>query len=92
MAIYLPSNISGGMYTVTDDDVARWQTLYPEVDVTVEMWAMVAWLEANPKRRKTWRGMPRFISGWLGRARQSVKKPGSWATVGLYDPSRKAPE
>ena len=28
---------------------------------------MAAWLIANPTRRKTFNGMPRFVNGWLAR-------------------------
>jgi len=43
--------------------------------VTEEIKAARQWLIDRPKQRKTAAGMPRFLSGWLGRA---VKKDGGW--------------
>lgn len=35
-----------------------------------------AWLEANDRRRKTERGMPRFLNNWMSRAaKEQVKRP-----------------
>ena len=50
---------------------------YPGVDVAAEALRMTAWLEANPGRRKTARGMPRFVRAWIERAheRGSVSPP-----------------
>lgn len=33
---------------------------------------MYAWLDSNPKNRKTERGIKRFITGWLGRAQDKA--------------------
>ncbi len=46
----------------------RWRDLYPRVDVVTELNKAVAWLEANPTRQKTIRGMPKFCVGWLNRS------------------------
>jgi hypothetical protein len=35
-----------------------------------------AWLYANKTRRKTHRGMPRFLNGWMARAaKEQAKRP-----------------
>lgn len=35
-----------------------------------------AWLEANDRRRKTERGMPRFLNNWMSKAaKEQVKRP-----------------
>ena len=58
----------GNMYGVTDRQIARWAELYPAVDIMQELRRMCGWLEANPTRRKTSRGIPRFINTWLSKA------------------------
>jgi hypothetical protein len=60
-----------GWWVLTPAQVARWQTLYPRVDVDGECRKALAWLEANPSRQKTARGMPRFLVGWLARSPQA---------------------
>ena len=42
--------------------------IYGEKTVEQELWKAHAWLEADPQRRKTSRGMGRFLNGWLSRA------------------------
>lgn len=55
-------------YAVTDTELTRWRDAYPGLDALSEARRMLLWLDANPTRRKTHRGMPRFISNWLGRS------------------------
>ena len=52
---------------VTQEDVDKWSDLYPAVDVMQELRKMKGWCDADPKRRKTTKGINRFIVGWLGR-------------------------
>lgn len=59
---------TGDAYEITESMRKDWQQLHPQVDVLKEMQAMKAWLYANPAKRKTRRGMKRFINGWLTRA------------------------
>jgi len=62
----------GGEYwEPTQEKVLDWQRSYPAVDVYQELNAMHSWLEDNPTKRKTVRGMPRFCNSWLARAQQS---------------------
>ncbi|WP_144306985.1 hypothetical protein [Oceanidesulfovibrio marinus] len=51
----------------------RWLGLYPELDVEYEIRKAIAWLEDNPRRRKTAKGMKSFITSWLSRAQDSGK-------------------
>lgn len=55
-------------YSVTDSDISEYKTLYPEVDIIAEFRKMRGWLLANTEKRKTSRGIRRFINGWLTRA------------------------
>ena len=68
--ITLPTNrheTEGETHSVTDADVAEYTALYPGVDVPQALRSMRGWLLANPGKRKTLRGMPRFINTWLTR-------------------------
>ena len=59
----------------TDEQVIQWQHAYPEVDVFAEMNVMAVWLESNEPKRKTERGMPRFVNSWLSRENQKGGSP-----------------
>jgi hypothetical protein len=50
-------------------------TIYGEKTVEQELLKAHAWLEADPARRKTPRGMGRFLNGWLSRASSMVRTP-----------------
>ena len=49
--------------------------IYGEKTVEQELLKAHAWLEADPARRKTQRGMGRFLNGWLSRASSMVRTP-----------------
>ena len=71
--ISLPLN-DKSLYNVTLDKIALWGNTYPAVNVEQELRRMIAWLEANPAKRKTRRGIERFINGWLARTQDSGSK------------------
>ena len=58
-------------YVVSTVDVAHMHELYPAVEVIQELRKMVGWLESNPCKRKTKRGIKRFINSWLARAQDA---------------------
>lgn len=64
----------GTEYIVTADDVHEWTTLYPSVDIEQELMNMRGWSLGNPDRRKTKRGVKRFIMGWLAREQAKPKE------------------
>lgn len=67
---------SGDEYVVTENTIERLIQLYPGLDVVAEMRKLVAWCENNPAKRKTNRGVNRFINGWMNRAfTELVQKP-----------------
>lgn len=77
--IVLPLN-DGTEYFVTVEQSQEWAGLYPAVDVIQQLRGMRGWLDANPQKRKTKRGIKKFINGWLskeqdrgGSLRQSAK-------------------
>ena len=42
---------------------------YPLVDLNEELLKMRVWLLANPSKRKTNKGMPRFVNSWLNKVK-----------------------
>ena len=64
--------LKGGKAAVTEEYVERLESLYPAVDVRSEVRKAIAWLEANPKNRKTqWK---RFLNNWLSRRQDSAPR------------------
>ena len=57
----------GSTHGVTESKAREWQVLFPAVDVKQELNKMRAWSDANPSKRKTKRGVERFIVNWLSR-------------------------
>ncbi len=58
---------SKALYPLSQNDIDDWQSLFPAVDVVGELRKMAAWAEANPTRRKTDKGVRRFVVGWLSK-------------------------
>ena len=59
---------NGKVWTLTQEQVDQWGALFPSLDVAQQCQHALAWVTANPPRRKTSRGMVRFLAGWLTRA------------------------
>lgn len=55
-------------WVLTDLKVAEYRATYTGVVVESECRKAWQWCQDNPSRRKTAKGMPRFLSTWLGRA------------------------
>ena len=61
--------LKDGTFVEPDQEqIIKWQRLYPDVDVYQEINAMIGWCDANPSKRKTARGLNKFINSWLKRA------------------------
>lgn len=54
-------------WRATRAEVDRWSAAFPGVDVEAQLLKAHSWVLASPQRKKTPRGMPRFIHGWLSR-------------------------
>lgn len=54
-------------YGVTKSYIEKLAELYPAVDIIQELRKMKGWLDSNPMKRKTRRGINRFINSWLSR-------------------------
>lgn len=61
------------LYDVTQSDFNEYEELYPNVDIMQELRKMKGWLNANPTKRKTKRGIKRFINNWLSREQDKPK-------------------
>jgi|GEM_PF-2578869 hypothetical protein len=59
---------------ISDSFLVILSKAYPAVDVQSELNAMAAWLEANPKNKKS--DYPRFINNWLKRAQDQAPRSG----------------
>lgn len=49
---------------------------YPRVDLEQESRKIIAWWFANPSKRKTRRGVKRFLNAWFSRASTGSSHPG----------------
>jgi len=65
----------GTVYAVSAEELAEWAGTYPAVDVAQEFREMAAWLKNNPAKRKTRRGIKRFIMNWLGAEQDKGNPP-----------------
>ncbi len=54
-------------YGITQVEVDHWNELYPAVDIMTELRKMKGWCEGNPAKRKTRRGIVRFVNTWLAK-------------------------
>ena len=80
----IPLN-DGTFYNVPMENIEVYKRLYPAVDVEQALRNMIGWCMGNPTRRKTRRGVKRFITGWLsgdqdeGKTRRSSNQPKPYA-------------
>ncbi|WP_367715137.1 helix-turn-helix domain-containing protein [Nitratireductor sp. GISD-1A_MAKvit] len=64
--IHLPTK-TGDAVAITRKQVDEWSRAFPALDVEQKLRAMKSWLDANPSRRKTANGVPRFVVAWLSK-------------------------
>ena len=69
----LPLN-DNTLYQISEDKVKEWQQVYQAIDVKNELDKMKCWLNANPKNRKTRKGVERFIVAWLNRSQDKAPR------------------
>jgi len=58
---------------MTEKDIQPLKEAFPSLDILAECRKALAWVMSSPDRRKTARGMGRYLFGWMGRARPEVK-------------------
>lgn len=66
-------------WQLTDDQIAAWQQIYPWLNVDRECAKAWAWIDAVPSRRKTARGMKRYLVAWLNRAEPERRPLQPWS-------------
>ncbi len=66
VAISLSLN-DNSKYDITGSLIIELTELYQSVDIIQELRKMKGWLMANPTKRKTRRGLLRFVNNWLSR-------------------------
>ena len=69
--VFLLAN--GSTWSPTVGKVAEWKTAFPSMDVESQLRMAGQWLKDNPERRKTDRGMTRFIFTWLEKSQNGPK-------------------
>lgn len=68
VAIFPTIGPKGAEWRLSEAQVVEWQSAFPGLDVQAEMRKALMWVKANPEKRKTVSGMPRFCLRWLTRA------------------------
>ena len=63
----IPLNKTDTHHDVTQADTFEWRELYPAVDIAQQLRKMISWCEANPRKRKTTKGVKAFVHNWLSR-------------------------
>ena len=73
----------GTKWRPTQDDYDDWVRMYPEIDVKREFDAMRRYCLDKAQKRKTARGIKRFVTNWLEKEREDqkegTKKKNSWS-------------
>ena len=85
--IELPLN-DNTEYGVTQAEVNEYTVLYPAVDVVQELRKMRGWCLADADRRKTRKGIRKFINSWMARAQDqggNTGRPAGKSAVNPYD-------
>ncbi|MEP7013076.1 MAG: hypothetical protein ABJC13_22370 [Acidobacteriota bacterium] len=84
--LWLPCRASragdSAAWGLSQGQIERWQAVFPGLDVLGEARKAQAWLEANPGRWKTPRGIGRFLFSWLERANDGGRFGGREAPAG----------
>lgn len=68
------------LYPIYQKDIDEWKEIYPAVDIIQELRKMKGWCNDNPVKRKTKRGIRRFIGTWL-----SKEQDNSWKRKDYLD-------
>lgn len=79
----IPLN-DGSEWKPTVEQIDEWTRLYPNVDIEQEFRNMRGWCSANKDRRKTPRGVKKFVTGWLAREQDKGKRHGLSGATPTY--------
>jgi hypothetical protein len=64
----------GSEFVYSEKYLTEARKAYPLIDIPSQASKARAWLEANPSRKKTRRGMTKFFNAWLSRAQTDAEK------------------
>lgn len=67
----IPCSGKEKVFPFTETDVGEWQGSFPGIDVMQQLRQCRQWNIDNPTKRKTAKGMRRFINSWLSRAQDA---------------------
>lgn len=62
-------------WTLPQAKFDEYQKTYPTMNIEFQFRKAAQWLNDNPAKRKTAKGMTRFLGGWLGRNKTDVTQP-----------------
>lgn len=68
------------LWELSEEKLAEYQEAYPDMDVLLVAKRARQWLIDNPRKRKTARGMPKFLGSWIERQQNSGRYPLRGAT------------
>ena len=63
----------GGTWSIPESLASQILITYEHIDLESELKKMALWAISNPQKRKTMKGMPRFVSGWIEREQNKPK-------------------
>ena len=63
-----------GLLPICEETIQEWSAIFPGVEVVTEVRRANAWMDANPKKRKTRRGGKRFLHAWMDRNQNNGSK------------------
>lgn len=66
--LIFPCDGKPGSWSLTEALHDEWRELYPSLDIIGESRKALAWIQADSSRKKTAKGMQRFLVGWLNRS------------------------
>lgn len=78
--IAFATNETDAFWCLPESLHAKWKKAYQGVDVFAEYAKAAAWLESNPSKRKTSRGMSQFLNRWLAKQQDQGGKATTTAT------------
>ena len=64
----------GTNHVISEEYTAKMQACFPDVNIRKELLKMSAWCINNPSKRKTKRGITRFINSWLSTEQDKAEK------------------
>lgn len=65
--------IGGIVYKFYEDELLKIQEYYPAIDARAQILAAAGWCEANSTKRKTIKGIRKFLYGWCSRAQDNPR-------------------